>query len=201
MAMRGSSVAWKTVAWVFILGGMVAAADEFTLVIRAGTHGGLPGTGLRNLRISAPRGVDRRLTFRARFAPSAAYLTASAANQGDWNKLMGISTEQIHKNSIRLGWRWLPAEGKIEVGYYGYTDGVRISHGLKKVALGEWVNVEVRLTNAFSTVTAGGSSFTVFRNPLRPLGLGAGIPVLTAVLQTAYFGGDEVAPHTMAINV
>ena len=43
-----------------------------------------------------------------------------------------------------LGWRWLPSEQKVELGFYGYLKGQRVSQALAKVDLGRWVDIEIR---------------------------------------------------------
>src|SRR5438309_7696089 len=84
--------------------------------------------------------VDRALRFRATFAADAAYATANPANQSDWNKLMGLTTDRIHKNSIRLGWRWNPRTSRVELGFYGYLNGARFMSTLTDVAPGQAID-------------------------------------------------------------
>lgn len=48
---------------------------------------------------------------------------------GQWNKLPGVSSLFIHKNSQRLAWR--PTEdGRYELALYRYIDGVRTIEGI-----------------------------------------------------------------------
>ena len=138
--------------------------------------------------------VDRELRFRAVFSPDAAYATQAPSNQSDWNKLMGLSTDRIHKNSIRIGWRWNPASQRIELGYYGYLDGVRTMQLLADVAPGQPIDCVLRMTNAGMSAQAGAASHSVSGS------LGVGFPT-TWVLHSAYFGGDEKAPHRIDVQV
>jgi hypothetical protein len=140
------------------------------------------------------RHVDRALRFRATFASDAAYTTQAASNQSDWNKLMGISTDRIHKNSIRIGWRWNPATSRVELGFYGYLNGTRLSQQLAEVALGQPIDCELHMTNLGLTASAGGHSHTESGS------LGVSLP-LTWVLHSAYFGGAETAPHDLHVTV
>lgn len=194
-ALRSARLGVAALALFALAAGLAYAADEITFAIPAGKHGDAGGLGLRKPQFK--RHVDRTLTFKARFTDSAAYVTALPSNQGDWNKLMGISTNRIHRNSIRLGWRWLPGESLMQLGFYGYIKGERISAALTKVPLNEWVDVSLRLHNDGLTATAGGVSYI----KLAGLGLSRVIPTMTWVLQTAYFGGDETAPHGIAVQV
>lgn len=138
--------------------------------------------------------VDRSLRFRATFSADAAYTTSNPANQSDWNKLMGITTDRIHKNSIRIGWRWNPQSQKVELGFYGYLDGARFMPMLTDVAPGQSIDCELRMTNTSITARAGSVTRTETGS------LGASFPT-TWVLHSAYFGGDETAPHDIHITV
>ena len=138
--------------------------------------------------------VDRQLNFRVSFATDAAYTSSNASNQSDWNKLMGLTTDRIHKNSIRLGWRWSPGKQKVELGFYGYLDSQRVMVYLTDVAPGASIDCELRMTNAGLSVRAGNAVYTQAGS------LGVGLPT-TWVLHSAYFGGDETAPHDIHVNV
>lgn len=100
------------------------------------------------------RHVDRTLRFRATFAADAAYTTSAPSNQQDWNKLMGLSTDRIHKNSIRIGWRWNPSSQRVELGFYGYLDGKRFMQQLTDVAPGQPIDCELHMSNQGLTAPA-----------------------------------------------
>ncbi len=168
--------------------------DERTLTVPAGRHDSLLP---RLLKVRVKTQVDRTVSFQARFTASAAYLTSDPGNQADWNKLMGITTNRIHHNSIRLGWRWLPGSGLIELGFYGYIRGERISHALTTVPLDTWVDVTLRLHNGGLSATAGPATY----DQKKDLRLSPIIPTTTWILETVYFGGDEKAPHDIAVKV
>jgi hypothetical protein len=141
--------------------------------------------------------TDRTLTFKALFHPDAAYFTSDPANQGDWCKLMGISTLRIHHNSIRLGWRYVPATNKIGLGFYGYVKGQRIMPPIAEVDFNQWVDVEIRMWSGGESVTVNGAKYETNAS----LGFSALLPTPTVILDTAYFGGDETAPHDIHIDV
>ena len=138
--------------------------------------------------------VDRGLWFRATFSADAAYTTQAASNQWDWNKLMGLTTDRIHKNSIRIGWRWNPQTSRIELGYYGYLNGARVMQQLTDVAPGDSIDCELHMTNSGMSARAGAAQHAESGS------MGAAFP-LTWVLHTAYFGGDETAPHDIHVSV
>ena len=141
--------------------------------------------------------TDRTLTFKARFHADAAYATQIPANQFDWCKLMGISTLRIHHNSIRLGWRYSPSDNKIELGFYGYIQDQRFMEPIGKVDFNQWADVEIHMSNAGLMVRVGANR--VQKN--MSLGLSSFFPTATVILDTAYFGGDETAPHDIHIDV
>jgi hypothetical protein len=138
--------------------------------------------------------VDRALKVHATFAADAAYLTRNPAKQSDWNKLMGLTTDRIHKNSIRIGWRWNPASQRVELGFYGYLNGARFMRQLTDVAPGQAVDCELRMSNQGLTARAGNASHTESGS------LGVSLP-LTWVLHSVYFGGEETAPHDLHVSV
>jgi len=169
---------------------------DVTLRIHQGCHYDTRLFGARALELSLH--TERSLAFDVMFPASDAYTTQNPANQDAWNKVMGISTARIHHNSIRLGWRWLPNENKMELGFYGYLKGQRIMEPLVKVAPGAWTPVEIRMSGPRGlSVEAGGVKYE--RN--EALGFSALFPTPTWILETAYFGGQETAPHDLAIQV
>lgn len=186
-----------------IVTGLVAAAlvapaayaFSHTFTIKRGKHdaGGAAILNLKKLKVGKRQ--DRTLRFQAFFTPSALYRSANPHNQHDFNKLMGITSTNIHKNSIRLGWRAVPATGKISVGFYGYAAGRRIMEELGHVAVNQWIDVELRMHSNGMHAVAAGKKHEVNAS----LGFKALTP--TWLLRTAYFGGDEKAPQNITIHV
>lgn len=171
-----------------------AALPDTTFLIRRGNHEDSTPGDIAGFQLNAR--PDRSVRFQVLFPASAAYATASPSNQADWNKVMGITTLFIHWNSIRLGWRWLPAEQKMELGFYGYLRGRRIERPLAKVALDVWTDVEMRLHANGLLVRAGGAVY----EERQSLGFPWFLPQPTWILKTAYFGGDETAPHDIEVR-
>ncbi|GEM_PF-5722082 len=189
-------VAISVLAALLVAAG-VAPAQERSLTIPPGSHGGTGVSGgLSNLRITFG-GLDRRMRFQALFTNSAAYVTRDPANQWDWNKLMGLSTLDIHRNSIRLGWRWVPSAGKMELGFYGYWNGTRYDMPLAQVNLNEWVDVELTLNSRGISARVGTVSWQQAGTLRAPWWM----PIFSTALRTAYFGGDETAPQAITIRV
>ena len=165
-------------------------ADQAFLV-PAGAHDSVPGW-IDATRVQTD--LDRFLSFRAMFHEDTAYATVDPANQWDWNKLMGLTTVNIHGDSVRLGWRYAPDTDRVELGAYAYVDGVRVDEENTDVARGAWFDVSMSWTEDTIQVTVDGETVEID-------GPHAGIPRTTWALTSAYFGGDEVAPHDMHVDV
>ena len=169
-------------------------ASSCDFLIKRGKHDSTKG-GPRSLKLNTR--VNRRLSFRVMFPAGNDYTTSNPANQSDFNKVMGITTNRIHDNSLRLGWAWNPATRLMDLGFYAYVDGNRTMRVLKSVPLGQWTSVEMTMTNDAVTVRADEAYFEVRSS----LGLSKVIPTMTWVLATAYFGGDETAPKDLTVKV
>ena len=172
-------------------GPSLASVSDAAFEIPAGSHDSSPG-GIDATRVQSD--LDRFLSFQARFSPDAAYITADPANQGDWNKLMGLTTVNIHGDSLRLGWRYAPASGLIELGLYAYVDGARVDQLITSVPLDTWLDATLLWTEDLVHAEVNG---VVAEAP----GPAAYIPRSTWVLRTAYFGGDETAPQDIHVDV
>ena len=168
------------------------ALDDRSFVIHEGGHDSDPG-GITAMRTQSE--IDRWVTFRAYFHGDAAYLTTTPQNQWDWNKLMGLSSADIHEDSIRLGWRYDPTADAIDLGFYGYRDGERIMEEMATVPLDTWVDVRLEMSEDHLYVAVDGVAHEVLP------GVSGGAVRTTWVLASAYYGGDEVAPQDIHIDV
>ncbi len=176
-------------AFLFALFG----SSSYEMTIKAGKHDStLLGIGAPHIGWH----VDRTLAFHAVFHADVPYATKAASNQWDWCKLMGLSTDEIHRDSVRLGWRWRPDLKKVEVGLYAYLDGQRTMTPLTTVPLEQELAVELRLWEGGASARAGGA----YQEARGKLGLASWVPRITWRLHTAYFGGDETAPHAMHLS-
>jgi len=135
------------------------------------------------------------------FSPNCEYDLGNV-NQADINKLYGFSVGLFSGNdynSARFGWRWSISKGKIELLAYVYVNGTRINEWdadtfLSDVALSTEIYTEI-------AVMANQYRFRTVYNGVEVMkylprgGNGAGYN------QYPYFGGDEVAPHTMTLEL
>jgi len=108
-----------------------------------------------------------------------------------WNKLTGISSLLIHRNSGRLVWQPdFRHKGRIIIAAYVYDKGVRISEPFATCMAGE--------TTDFSILATGNIYSFWFGDNIR--GIEGKTPIL-AFKAFPYFGGRSTAPHTMTIDV
>ncbi|TNF26527.1 MAG: hypothetical protein EP329_21175 [Deltaproteobacteria bacterium] len=168
--------------------------DARDFVIKRGKHDARP-KGVRKLQLR--KSFSRTLHFQIRFDSSVRYATADPQNQHDWNKVMGFTTYLIHKNSIRLGWRYNPTTDLVELGYYGYLARQRGSKLLDAIPIGAWADVELGMDTERMYVTVNG----VTHEQSGDMDLSSWLPIGTVALVTAYFGGDEKAPQAIRVEV
>jgi hypothetical protein len=169
-----------------------AAGTWKTYTIRAGEHYN-SGT---NFSVCAGK---RTLRFRVRFSPTCIYDLGNN-NQWDINKLYGLSQGYHQTDSARFGWRWLLAEQKIEVLSYCYVGGVR--RPAQRICLldpGQVAAFKLTVQDTvytFQYLSTTGKLLAEVREPRKHAGLES-----TNYKLFPYFGGDEVAPHTMDIAI
>lgn len=131
-----------------------------------------------------------KLKFKALFDSSAIYQTALATNQGDINKLYGISDCESyhHTNSARFGWRWY--KDKLEVWAYTYINGERKFALMDTVGLETFNEYEIEFRE----------NKYVFRLNDKKLEMPrACVATAKGYKLFPYFGGDEVAPQDISI--
>lgn len=100
-----------------------------------------------------------------------------------WNKLAGITTEQIHYNSIRIAWRC--TNGNIRIAIYEYRNGERVITELGVVY--KWDSVIIELDK----------SRVMFREKYYDVGYHD----TKGWLCFPYFGGTAAAPHDMTFRI
>lgn len=130
--------------------------------------------------------------FEATFNPTAIYQTLDAENQGDINKLYGVSDcySAHHTNSARFGWRWYG--NRLEIHAYAYVNGTRQSVYIGDVELDKASTYKLELKDELYVFTLDDKQVTL---PRACSGSGSGYKLYP------YFGGDETAPHDITIEI
>jgi hypothetical protein len=142
---------------------------------------------------SYPSFTAPALYFTVIFDSSAVYQTSDPENQYDENKLYGFSdNDSLHQQfSARFGWRWY--KGELELSAYTYNNDVRSNKVLGAVAIG--------VENKCAIIVKGNHYDFVVN------GVTTSVPRASKTTQAVgykllpYFGGDEVAPHTVTIKI
>jgi hypothetical protein len=133
------------------------------------------------------------LSFTAYFDSSAKYTSIAAENQYDINKLYGFSDNQAHHQeySARFGWRW--SDNALYLFAYVYNNGVRSSEMLGAVPLNTAVHCGLTVLGNQYVFTLNGKTTVLPRMAKTQRALGYKL--------YPYFGGDEIAPHTIRIRI
>lgn len=134
------------------------------------------------------------LPFTVKFDSTAIYTTLADYNQADVNKLFGLSDCRTSHtaNSIRLGWRYY--NDSLQVLWFKHEDG-EFSFGLlKKIEINKLYEAFIIINDSTYVIGFDDESITIPRSCC----------VKTNNLKYylwPYFGGDEVAPHTIKIKI
>lgn len=132
------------------------------------------------------------MKFAVLFDNSAIYTSIVPNNQYDINKLYGFSEGVDNQyNSARIGWNWY--DNALHLYAYVYNKGVRLYSEIKAVAIGEEIPCSIKV--------AGNNYIFRVDNEQVKLSRGLNTPIANGYQQYPYFGGDEVAPHTITIKI
>lgn len=135
-----------------------------------------------------------KIKFECKFNETAIY-DLKNSNQLDINKLYGFSdcNDQHHENSVRFGWRWDLITKKILIYAYYYNNGNRFYDELGSVNPNETHNYEIQLHDKNYLFIFDGKELYVNRTNNCNIGIYYRL--------YPYFGGDELAPHTIQIYI
>jgi hypothetical protein len=126
------------------------------------------------------------------FDSSAIYTTSDPNNQFDINKLYGFSEGFNHQyNSARLGWRW--SNDSLRLFGYVYNNGARVSRELSNVMIGDTIRCRISLLDSFYQFSVNQRVVNLSRTAVGSIASGYQL--------YPYFGGDETAPHPIAIKI
>jgi hypothetical protein len=134
------------------------------------------------------------LSFSAKFDNSAEYYLGNV-NQYDINKLHGFSDcfTPHHRNSARFGWVWNDKSLKLEIHAYVYANGTRF---MKFVD-----NVSLNSIHSYQIIVNGNTYDFLFNGKKVSLPRGCRSINAHGYKMNPYFGGNEVAPHDITIEV
>lgn len=132
-----------------------------------------------------------QLSFVVKFDSSAIYQTINPSNQSDINKLFGFSDNKMqhHEYSARFGWRW--SDNALRLFGYVYNNSVMSFKELGTIEIGAENNCSIKVSNDTYVFSLNGKETTMPRASATATAQGYKL--------FPYFGGDEVAPHTISI--
>jgi len=135
------------------------------------------------------------LHFKAIFDNSAIYKTASANDQSDVNKLYGFSDNEgsHHVYSARVGWSW--HKDSLRLFGYTYNDSIRTIKQIAIVQIGKEIDCDIAVD------TVNKQYLFNINGRMTPMPRKAGTSLILGYKLYPYFGGEEVAPHTVTIKV
>ena len=106
-----------------------------------------------------------------------------------WNKLTGMSSWKIHKNSGRLVWR--AKDGMILISAYVYKDGIRNEMLITSVLPDRYYKYSVEYINGFYKFTFNGTTVLMVAGKLGKIKFKC----------FPYFGGKSTAPEDLVIHI
>lgn len=137
-------------------------------------------------------------TWNVKFTESCRY-DLKSEDQYDTNKLCGIGyLPGHHIDSARFGWRYWEVNGQIELKAYCYTSGQRVMQNLAFCEIGKEYQLQLNIAKhdyIFNVVDAetgkpvGGSIIPYGHDKKLQYRLGV------------FFGGNQVAPHDLKIEL
>ncbi len=132
------------------------------------------------------------LNVNVRFDSSAIYRSAHPENQEDINKLVGFSEgPDNHLHSARIGWNW--SNDSLRLYAYAYAQGQRDLQFISVVSIGCIVRCKIEAVGNRYHFTVDQKSVDLPRAVKEQ--------AVHGYWQYPYFGGDEVAPHPICIQL
>ena len=187
----------KAISVMFLMTTFFISCDKLNIVNKDG-EGFITYKILKGQQSSSPAQYKyysslTEMKFTAKFDSSAIYATVNPTNQLDINKLYGFADDdkQHHASSARIGWRWYT--NRLELFGYVYNDSVRTTQLITQVPLKTDIPCSIKVDGTRYVFTANGTQITMPRTAKTPTGKGYRL--------YPYFGGDEMAPQDITIQI
>ncbi|HNP24586.1 MAG TPA: hypothetical protein PKM63_00095 [Panacibacter sp.] len=133
-----------------------------------------------------------KLSFAALFDSSCIYKTVDPLNQDDINKLYGFSdcNSQHLENSARIGWRW--SNDSLRIFGFVHNGGTMLFGEITTAKIGKVIKCKIVCLDTQYVFTVDGKTLSIPRHCSGNY---------TRYKLYPYFGGDEVAPHDITIQM
>jgi len=162
------------------------------MIIEKGTHYACPLQLVKKL-LGIRICKSRKMSCEVSFTESCRYDVGR--DQSDINKLFGFSLGMHHKNSVRVGWRYVPNVDAIEIVTYIYRQGERLKeHHVDWVGFGKCVKYTIELRKDGSVHFYAGERWCACDM------MGTQGKIFLSYPLSLYFGGNCTAPHDMLID-
>ena len=146
----------------------------------------------RSNKLSWQKHQIKRLDFKFTFDSTAIYKTHNEVNQGDINKLYGLSDNDFHhRNSARFGWRWY--NDQLEIWAYCYNNGKRVYQKIGEASLNQPHQAALKFNKNKYIFQLNDTTVEMERSSVEPIATGYKL--------LPYFGGNEKAPHKITIRI
>lgn len=164
------------------------------VVIEAGDHESLPKRKVGVL--FSPGEVSATVTF------DSSCIYDVGPDEQDWNKVIGlgfvgskdqditVGTPPHQIDGARVGWRWNPKRGRIDLGAYVYVEGKRIDFKVAETALNMPTKLTIKIDyerKLYQILGGKPIAFTHNKTFAYKTGL--------------YFGGNQPAPHRIRVKI
>jgi hypothetical protein len=141
-----------------------------------------------------------QITAEVTFDSSCIY-DIGAVDADDWNKVIGLgfvgskdqSLDGVPPHQVdgaRVGWRWNPKTGRIDLGAYVYVEGKRIDFKIAETAINQPTRMTIKIDydrKVYQILGCTPIPFTHDKSFAYSTGL--------------YFGGNQPAPHRIRVKI
>lgn len=191
----------KTLLFLGLGLSMTACVPDFLLsdpdwvVIEAGEHE--PNPKRKVGIVISPKEISATVTF-----DSSCIYDVGAVDADDWNKVIGLGfvgskdqdiTTGVPPHQIdgaRVGWRWNPQRGRIDLGAYIYVEGVRTDFKVAEASLNTPTKLTIKIDYERKVYQVLGGKTVPFTHN-KSFAYNTGL----------YFGGNQVAPHRIRVKI
>ena len=170
-------------------------SDPDWVVIEAGEHE--PNPKRKVGIVISPKEISATVTF-----DSSCIYDVGAVDADDWNKVIGLGfvgskdqdiTTGVPPHQVdgaRVGWRWNPQRGRIDLGAYIYVEGVRTDFKVAETALNTPTKLTIKIDYDRKVYQVLGGKTVPFTHN-KSFAYNTGL----------YFGGNQVAPHRIRVKI
>lgn len=145
-------------------------------------------------------GLKKNFKLKVQFTESCKYNLGND-NQLDVNKLFGVSFGYHQLNSIRLGWNYDIITDNINLYAYIYMNGIQLTYYIAPLTINTIWNIELGFVEKSGMFWVHVEPYGVYDQNIYKEFYYSFPNIKLGYYLFPYFGGDEVAPHDIKINM